>query len=342
MFSPVAVVIDAFTAEIRRAYLTAFPHQEPTYADLLDSIARTALESLANTDAPYHDMEHTILVTEVGQEILRAKLQADGGVTPTDWVHFVVSLLFHDVGYVRGVCRADRGGRYVINDEAELVTPPPGSTDAYMTPFHVDRGQIFVRERFADDPVLDLDQICNNIEHTRFPVPAADDYQCVDDFPGLVRAADLVGQLADPRYIQKLGRLYAEFCETGEAERLGYSNASELREAYPAFFWDVVSPYITDALRLLRKTQGGQQVIANLFAHVFEVEHEAPAYGPERRSGVDRRRHHEDVPPGRNRRSQPYGRRATDLARSGEQPRLTKTGARIASTKRTAIKDLDR
>ena len=312
MFSPVAVTIDAFTAEIRRAYLTAFPHQEPTFADLLESTARTALETLANTDAPYHDMEHTILVTEVGQEILRAKLQADGGITPADWVHFVVSLLFHDVGYVRGICRADRGGRYVVNDRGQMVTPPAGATDAYLTPYHVDRGKIFVRERFVDDPTLDINVICNNIEHTRFPVPAADDYQCVDDFPGLIRAADLIGQLADPRYIQKLGRLYNEFCETGEADRLGYRHANELREAYPGFFWNVVSPFITDGLRLLRKTQGGQQVIANLFAHVFEVEHEAPAYGPERRSGTDRRRGDATLSSGRNRRSQPFGRRASD------------------------------
>ncbi|MCC5885807.1 MAG: metal-dependent phosphohydrolase [Gammaproteobacteria bacterium] len=318
MFSPVAVIIDAFTAEIRRAYLTAFPHQEPTFADLLESTARTSLETLANTDAPYHDMEHTILVTEVGQEILRAKLQADGGITPLDWVHFVVSLLFHDVGYVRGVCRADRGGRYVINDLGQMVTPPAGATDAYLTPYHVDRGKIFVRERFTDDLILDVEVICNNIEHTRFPVPAADDYQRVDDFPGLIRAADLIGQLADPRYIQKLSRLYTEFLETGEAERLGYRHANELREAYPAFFWDVVSPFITDGLRLLRKTQGGQQVIANLFAHVFEVEHEAPAYGPERRSGKDRRQGESQPPSGRNRRTQPRGRRASD--RIGAQP----------------------
>lgn len=326
MFSPVAVTIDAFSAEIRRAYLNAFPHQEPTFADLLESTARMALETLANTDAPYHDMEHTILVTEVGQEILRAKLQADGGITPSDWVHFVVSLLFHDIGYVRGVCRADRGGRYVVNEQGQMVTPPAGATDAYLTPYHVDRGKIFVRERFGDDVALDVATLCKNIEHTRFPVPAAEDYQRVDDFPGLIRAADLIGQLADPRYIQKLGRLYTEFRETGEAERLGYRHASALREAYPGFFWNVVSPFITDGLRLLRKTQGGQQVIANLFAHVFEVEHEAPAYGPERRSGTDRRRGEAETPSGRNRRQQPLGRRASDRA---AEPKPDKAAEKI-------------
>jgi len=339
MFSSVAVVIDAFAAELRSAYLTTFPQRQPEYADLLESAARLALETLANSDAPYHDLEHTVLVTTVGQEILRAKLQTDGNVTPREWVHFIVSALLHDIGYVRGVCQGDRGGRYVTDSAGHHVTPPVGATDAYMTPFHVDRGQIFVRERFGNDSMLNVEQICRNIEHTRFPVPTAGDYQRFDDFPGLLRAADLIGQLADPRYLQKLSRLHAEFVETGEAERLGYRNATELRDAYPRFFWDVVSAYIPEALRLLRKTLQGQQVIANLFAHVFAIEHEAPAYGPERRTGDDRRRadtaaaETED-----NRRLRPHGRRITDhLPDTVELP----VQAFVTGTKGKTINDLD-
>lgn len=317
MFSPVSTVIDAFVEVIRNSYAQAFPNQEAGFADLLETTTRTALENLANSDAPYHDVEHTILVTQVGQEILRGKLVADGGVTPRDWLHFVVSLLCHDIGYVRGVCQGDRGGRYVIDEEGETVTAPPGATDAFMTPYHVDRGKIFVRERFANDARIDVEEVCRNIEHTRFPVPHQDDYRRVDDFPGLVRAADLIGQLADPRYPQKLARLHAEFTETGEAERLGYGSPAELRAAYPGFFWNVVTPFLPEGLRLLRRTQQGQQVIANLFSHVFEEETEAPAYGPERRSGADRRRHHEPVQDGDNRR-RPWGRRASDHAHSDD------------------------
>jgi hypothetical protein len=35
----------------------------------------------------------------------------------------------------------------------------------------------------------------------------------------------------------------------------------------------MVQPYIGDALRYLRVTQEGQQWIANLYAHVFSIEH---------------------------------------------------------------------
>ena len=34
---------------------------------------------------------HTIMVTLVGQEILRGRCFSVGGVTPRDWLHFIVS-----------------------------------------------------------------------------------------------------------------------------------------------------------------------------------------------------------------------------------------------------------
>jgi len=52
----------------------------------------------ANSDAPYHNAEHTMMVTLVGQEILRGKHIREGGVSPHDWLHFISSLLCHDIG----------------------------------------------------------------------------------------------------------------------------------------------------------------------------------------------------------------------------------------------------
>jgi len=79
------------------------------------------LENIANSDAAYHDMNHTIMVTLVGQEILLGKHTSEGGVRPRDWLHFMISLLCHDIGYVRGVCRGDRNGHYVCNENGDLV-----------------------------------------------------------------------------------------------------------------------------------------------------------------------------------------------------------------------------
>ena len=126
-----------------------------------------------------------------------------------------------------------------------------------MAPSHVARSKLFVRERGANATLIHLDtaQIEANIEHTRFPVPEDEQHESTDDFPGLVRAADLIGQFADINYLRKQTALFDEFRETGMSDKLG------------------LRPYIGDALRYLRVTQEGQQWIANLYANVFSIEH---------------------------------------------------------------------
>jgi hypothetical protein len=214
------------------------------------------------------------MVTLVGQEILRGRHISVGGVTARDWLHFIASLLCHDIGYVRGICRGDRDGSYVTNLAGDKVSVPDGATDASMTPYHVARSKVFVRERFGNSLIhLDTAEIEANIEHTRFPVPDEEQHEPTDYFPGLVRAADLIGQLADINYLRKTAALFGEFRETGMSARLKYDSAADLRANYPGFFWRMVQPYIGDALRYLRVTQEGQQWIANLYAHVFSIEH---------------------------------------------------------------------
>ena len=85
-----------------------------------------------------------------------------------------------------------------------------------------------------------------------------------------------IGQLASPNHMRKFPALFYEFEETGLNATLGYTNPGDLRDNYPTFFWKVVTPYIQDALRYLRVTETGKQWIANLYAHVFAMEHHEP------------------------------------------------------------------
>jgi len=275
MFNPTKTVIRGFTAELTSMYEETYGILEPSYPGVISFVAGLALENIATSDAAYHDVNHTIQVTLVGQEILRGRHIRLGGIAPREWLHFIVSLLCHDIGYVRGICRGDGIGQYVTNVASDKISIPDGATDAAMTPYHVARSKLFIRERFGKAALLhsDLPEIEANIEHTRFPVPQDEEHAGTDDFPGLRRAADLIGQLADPNYLRKQAALFNEFRETGVAEKLGYNSPADLRKKYPQFFWNVVEPYIGDALHSLQITQEGQQWIANLYANVFSTEH---------------------------------------------------------------------
>ncbi len=280
MFNSAEIIIENLNRTLEQGFEANFGRDNLERLDQLTIVARTALERIADTNALYHNIEHTAMVTLVGQEILRGKKIRCGGVTPDDWFHFLAALLCHDIGYVRGICLNDEDPLFVINENQKRERLPRGASDAALTPYHVDRGKIFVRERFSGISGLDVDRLTRAIELTRFPVPEDGDHDSTDDEPGLVRAADLIGQLADPHYMRKLNCLFHEFAETGMAEKLGYKTPADLAEDYPAFYWKAVRPYIGDALGYLRMTQAGKQWIANLYAHVFAAEHDERSLAP--------------------------------------------------------------
>ncbi|MGQ9873315.1 Npun_R2479 family HD domain-containing metalloprotein [Leptodesmis sp.] len=274
MFSTTELLIEDFVQKLKEGYRRTYGGLKSDYEDIIGWVGAMAMENIANSDALYHNVEHSILVTLVGQEILRGKHIREGGVSCEDWLHFIISLVCHDIGYVKGVCRQDRPGYYATGRDGRTVALPPGSSDASLTPFHVDRAKLFIDERFGGHKLIDAEVIKCNIELTRFPVPATEDHQETTSYPGLIRASDLIGQLSDPRYLKKIGALFYEFEETGVNKVLGYRNPGDLRKNYPKFYWHGVYPYIQDALQYLSLTLQGKQIVANLYSNVFVVEHE--------------------------------------------------------------------
>lgn len=267
------LIVDALADELDRYYHLSWGLQAPETPSIAQWAARMALSIISNSDALYHDVDHTAKVTLVGQEILRGKQLIDGGVTPSDWLNFTVALVCHDIGYVRGLCKGDEPGLYITGKGDERVSVAAGATDAALTPYHVTRGACFVRERFGVNAYIDADKVASYIERTQFPVPAEDDSQRTDDYPGLLRAADLIGQLGDPGYLRKLSALFYEFEETGVNAKLGYDNADDLRRGYPSFYWNAVDPFLGDGLRYLQATSDGRSWVNNLQSQVFNVEH---------------------------------------------------------------------
>ena len=261
--------LDRLTGEFRRVY----GGSEEPFCETIATAGMMAMEIIAETDALYHDAEHSMMVTLVGQEILRGKYLRDGRISAEEWAHFIISLLCHDIGYVRGICPGDAGNVAVINAAGETVKMPPTATDAFLTPYHVERGKLFVQWRFKNHPLIDARVIATNIENTRFPVPAATDPTLGSNWPGLVRAADLIGQLADPDYILKLPALFHEFEETGANLRLGHKTYDDLREHYPAFYWNVVSAHVQTSIEYLKVTRMGRKWLASLRATIFAAQY---------------------------------------------------------------------
>ena len=282
------ITIPELTAQALGAFLSSetkgrFGASHSSLPESLPYAAKLALECIGNSDALYHNIEHTLLVTLVGHDILMGR-HFQRLTTANDYAHFILECLIHDIGYVRGIVYGDEDGSYVADVSGRKIELPVGSSDAALAPYHVDRSKIFAAERL--DPVDEIDaaRVARAIEYTRFPytTPPRQDADDLDEEEGLLlRAADLIGQLGDPNYMKKSNALFHEFEETGLNKVLGYDTPADVVYKYPRFYWANVAPQIQTAIRYLNVTSSGRQWISNLHSNVFRAERELRLSGPQ-------------------------------------------------------------
>ena len=250
-------------------------------AELIPFAARLALECIGNSDALYHNVEHTMLVTLAGHDIFKGRALLKPS-TPTDYATFIIACLTHDIGYVRGVVKGDGDDGYIVDGSGRKVSLPRGSSDAALAPYHVERSMLFVLDRFATVEELDGARVARAIGFTRFPYSSStNEKEDVDEDGALLRAADLIGQLGDPHYLKKANALYYEFEEIGLNKQLGYASPADIVDKYPQFYWNRISPHIQTAIGYLNVTSSGRQWIAGLYSNVFRAERELRHSGPQ-------------------------------------------------------------
>src|SRR5262249_20001612 len=163
-----ALAADALGSFLASAMNDRFGASHTRLGELMPFHAPLALESIGNSDAVKHNVEHTMLVTPVGHDIFKGRALLKPS-TPADYSNIIVACLAHDIGYVRGVVKGDKDDAYVVDGTGRKISLPRGSSDAALGPYHVERSQLFVLDRVAAVEELDSARIARAIGFTRFP-----------------------------------------------------------------------------------------------------------------------------------------------------------------------------
>jgi hypothetical protein len=279
------ITIPDLVAEALGSFLTTetrirFGASHARLAEAIPFAAKLTMVCIGNSDAPYHNVEHSMLVTLAGHDILMGRLMLRP-TTVGDYANFIVACLTHDIGYVRGILHGDDGESYVADLSGRTVRLPRGASDAALAPYHVDRSKLFVAERLDGAGEVDAARIVRAIEYTRLPYSLAQNDDLNEEEGLLLRAADLIGQLGDPNYLKKASALFYEFEEIGLNKTLGYDTPADIVYKYPQFYWNTVAPQIQSAIRYLSLTSRGRQWVANLYGNVFRAERELNLSGPQ-------------------------------------------------------------
>ena len=69
MFNTTKIIINAFVSQVREGYQRTYGGLNTNYQDIIAWAGNMALENIANSDALYHNVEHSVLVTLVGHNV---------------------------------------------------------------------------------------------------------------------------------------------------------------------------------------------------------------------------------------------------------------------------------
>ena len=92
------ITVPELAAEALGSFLSAHMTRRfgPSQGGLIEAIpsaARLALESIGNSDALYHNVEHTMLVTLVAYDIMKGRSLLKP-TSVSDYAHLIVACLF--------------------------------------------------------------------------------------------------------------------------------------------------------------------------------------------------------------------------------------------------------
>jgi hypothetical protein len=219
--------------------------------ELVPSYARLALECIGNSDALYHNVEHTMLVTLAGHDIMKGRAL----LIPRFPVTMPTSSLRASCTTSATFEACSKATDLTGTSSTRLVARQSCRANRLTLHFFpiTSTGPRFVMDRLATSDVFHAARIARAIGSTRFPISAAEADDQENEDGSLVRAADLIGQLGDPQYLRKANALYHEFEEAGVNKQLGYTSPAALVDLYPRFYWNSAFPHIQPAIRYLQR-----------------------------------------------------------------------------------------
>lgn len=196
------------------------------------------------SDAWYHDLEHTNTVLLCTADMLVGAYHEGIVISSRGKLLAMACALFHDIGLIRRIEETEgTGARYTVGHENRSI----GFMENY-----------FAGHGFSGEDVRDARDIiyCTMLGKRLDEIPFRNDE--IRTLGRVVGSADVIAQMADRAYLEKLLLLYREF---REAKIPDYGSELELLGKTPEFYRNVVR-------RRLEQEFGGADAFLDTHARV--------------------------------------------------------------------------
>ncbi|OQX06240.1 MAG: hypothetical protein BWK76_26490 [Desulfobulbaceae bacterium A2] len=227
--------VEEMYRELRHVYLMINPGLETSFIDLafydLRRLFSGQFPGYQASDTPYHDLRHTVSVALALVRLLHGRqVELGQTLTPLTLELAILSAFFHDTGLIRR--REEKGegsgARFIIGHEDRSIT-----LLRYYCSLH---GR-------SDQEIEQCAQMirCTNLGLDPCKLPFASEDTRLGGF--MLGSADILAQMADRVYLEKLPHLYQEFQEGGVK---GYESSQDMYRRTTKFAIQVLGQRLSE------------------------------------------------------------------------------------------------
>ena len=221
---------------------------EMVYLDVI-ALFRGNFPGFKASNTKYHDLEHTIAVVMAVARLMHGCSQAGLNFSPERIFLGISAALFHDVGLIQTMDDHEgSGAKYTIGHEQRSID----FMRQYLSERHHDLREIEDCSHLIMCTILDL-----SLAKIPFRNPE------IETLGKIVGSADLMAQMADRHYLEKLLLLFQEFKEAGIP---GVTTEFDLLKNTENFYENVAKKRMADEFSLV------SNYMIHHFAHRWQIE----------------------------------------------------------------------
>ena len=235
-------------------------------SEIIKNMARISFSRFARSDSLYFSLSHTLTSAKIGLEILNSIKCRSGVVRQGLAINLMASILFCNIGIIKGILNEDTLDNFKINDDETLKLPIDG-TDSILWKYKSYRSCKFIESIPFLNSNTNMELVARSIEFTdilnieqqQVKMGTIDKYN---------RATQIISLMSDSNHNRKLAEYYYSAKEAGVLDEINFPDLGQFKEKWAQYFWDTLYSDVAETILMLRETDQGRNIVSSIYTHL--------------------------------------------------------------------------
>ena len=234
--------------------------------DIVRNMSLIAFTRFAKSSSLYFSLNHALSASIIGLQVLNAMRCRYGVVRPAQMLNLMASVLFCNIGIIRGVLDSDDGERQRL-DSDKLSIIDNKFTDSILWAHKSFRSKAFIKNISFLDTNVNLEIVSRAIEYSDFSINNNTDGE-LGEIDKYARAIQIITLMSDQNYDRRLVEFYLSLEEAGLIDESIFESLQDFRERWVQYFWERLYPVVGEEILLLRETNEGRNIVSQMYSHL--------------------------------------------------------------------------